>query len=108
MAKMMALWMIRCLKSSFLLVEMAAIVVLWGEAILVGQHHNVHHYHKQQILISVIKSPLVQAGLVGLAEVVDRWEVGGEQEMAQMIMEKAGEDKEGGLGQESVEGLEGE
>ena len=44
---------------------------------MVGHHHNFHHYYQQCILIAVSNNPLVQVGLVGLAVVVGRWEVGG-------------------------------
>ena len=107
-AKMTSLWTILCLKRSSVLMKVAAMLGLWGEAILVGHHHNAHHYYHQYILIAVFNRSLVQVGLEGLAEVEGRSGVGAEQKMVQMTREKAGEDKEGGLGQEGVEGLEGE
>ena len=80
-----------------MLVEVATMSVLWGAAIMVGQHHNFHHYYQQCILIAVSNNPLVQVGLVGLAVVVGRWEVEEEEEMVQGPRKKAGEDQEGGV-----------
>ena len=53
-----------------------------------------------------LKLPSIKGGLEGLAEVVGRWEVGGEWEM--VIKEREGGGQEGGLAQEGVEGLRAE
>ena len=103
--------MIWCSTSWLALVEVAALLGLWGEAILVGHHLNVHHYHNRYIVIGVLDIPHFQVGAEGLAEVVGRWGAEGEQEMLQMTKERDGEDKgvglvqEEGLWQEAVEGL---
>ena len=89
-----------------MLVEVATMLVLRGEAMLVRHHHNFHKCYQQYILIGVLNSPFVQVGVEGSAKVVGRWEVGEEQGMVQRPRGEAGEEggvwQEGGLGQEEV------